>query len=431
MDDKKKPAHSESQVIIPNGYIPFSHLEDDTVDLGKLIRTLLKRKGILFSTIIAALLSSFAYIYFTKPVYEAKVTLEIGKELIPLKDGSLVTKYFDSAKRLKQSIDIKYDTKGKYREKGATAYIKRVETPKKSDGFITIVAYGNDNGSAVSLLEEPIKEIMADHMTYYNSLKEKKNDTIHQLQKQIDYNLNTVLPQLKTSLQLLQTIELDKIKKRLDLIRSIDLKKIDKKIEWIKTEKIPAIKKKILETETEIGKKEKSISTMQEQISKIAHSDPALAAMSAMQVATLQNDVSRLRMRLIDFRSEIKKLEEETIPDLKKEKTRILETKIPNLEAEKVRLEKETIPAKASAIKKIESITIPQLESTIKQIRTSMEEPYLVMTKILGKIYTQEEPVKPKKRLVIAGALIAGTVLGVILILLIEFIGKKPEEESL
>ncbi len=389
-----------------------------------------KRKGIVLFTALVALLISFAFVYFTKPVYEAKVTLEIGKELVTLKDGSLMTKYFDNAKRLKQNIDIKYDTKGKYREKGATAYIKRVEIPKKSDGFITIVAYGNDNVTAASLLEKPIGEIMADHGKYYNSLKEKKSDTIHQLQKQIDYNLNTVLPRLKTSLELLQTIELDKIRKRLDLIRSIDLKKIDKRIEWIKTEKIPAIKKKIHETETEIGKKEKSISTMQQQIAKVAHSDPALAAMSAMQVATLQNDVSRLRMRLIDYRSEIKKLEEETIPDLEKEKTRILETKIPNLEAEKVRLEKETIPAKASAIKKIENITIPQLQTRIKQIRTSMEEPYLVMTKILGKIYTQEEPVKPKKKLVIAVALITGVALGVLLAFFLEFIGKEPEDEA-
>ncbi len=430
MNEKNSSFKEQPQVIVPYGYIPYCPQEEENIDLYTLWQILKKRKHIILFTVAAALLTSMAYIYFSKPVYEAKATLEIGKELVPLKDGSLSTKYFDSAKRLKQSIDIKYDTSGLYRKDDTKAYINSVTIPKKSEGFITISAYGDDNNVAVSTIDKPIKEILTEHKVYYDSLVQKKTDTVRKLEQQIDYNLHTVLPQLKTSLDLLKSIELKKIQKRLDLIRSIDLQQIDEKIGWIKREKIPAIKKKIGEIEHEIEKKERSITTLQRQISKVADSDPALAAMSAMQAANLQNDVSRLRMQLIDFRSEIKKLKEETIPNLEKEKTRILETKIPSLEAEKARLEKEKIPAKISAIKKIESITIPQLQTRIKQIRTSMKEPYLVMTKVLGKIYTQDKPVKPKKKLIIAIALISGLMLGIFLAFFLEFIAKKPEEKA-
>ena len=430
MNETKNSSGGDPQVIVPYGYIPYPPPEEDEIDLRNLWEVLKKRRWLILFTAAAALMASFAYILLAKPLYKAEATLEIGKELVSLKDGSLRTKYFDEAKRLKQNIDIKYDTKGEYREKGVSAYIERVVIPKKSEGFITIVSYGENNDAAMNKLKEPIGEIMDTHRIYYNSLLEKKKDTIRQLQHQVDYNLDTILPSLKTSLELLRTIELGKIDKQLGLIRSIDLKKIDEKIDWIEKEKIPTIEKKLSETESEIVKKEKTIATMRRQISKVAHSDPALAAMSAMQMANLQNDVSRLKMQLIDYRSQIKKLKEETIPDLQREKKRIMETTIPSLEAKKVRLEKEEIPAKISAIKKIENITIPQLKTRIKQIGTSMHEPYLVMTKVLGEIYTQERPVKPKKGVILAIALVSGLLLGVFLAFFLEFITKRAEDET-
>lgn len=51
----------------------------DQVDIYEFINTLLKRKKLIFSIIVIFTLSAITYISLTKPIYEGKVMMEIGK----------------------------------------------------------------------------------------------------------------------------------------------------------------------------------------------------------------------------------------------------------------------------------------------------------------------------------------------------------------
>ncbi len=462
MEKNCDKTQKEPQVIIPYGYIPYNQDEEDEIDLKELWHTLKKRKNTVIATTAAVFAIALTYIFLAKPLYEAKVTLEIGKELTKNKDGVTVTKYFESSKNLKEYLDVKYDTAGKYRDENATAYISSVSVPKKSatEGFITLAALGESNMDAIKTVKKPIEEINARHRAYYDTIIEKKKDAVDTLERQISYDKNILLPHLKKNLELLQTVELKKIDEKISLVKSIDLKqiedkisllksinlkKIDDKIDLMKKVEIPALKEKIKQNEAEIAKKEAAIKAMQKEIKRVAKKDPALATMTSMLVANLQNDIGRINIKIIDLESQIEKIRkevitdleakkkrllEETIPNLEKQKSRLLQETIPNLEAEKRRLLEEVIPRKKADIKKLLTITIPQKQMQISQIRASMKEPYLVMTHIVGKIYTHDYPVKPKKRLVLAVALITGLFLGIFLAFLLEFIAKNENRNE-
>ena len=461
MKKKDTQPEKEPQLVIPYGYIPYNQPEEDEIDLRELWHTLKRRKKTVITTIAIVFTIAVAYIFFAKPLYEAKATLEIGKELVKNSDGVLVTKYFENSKNLKEYLDVKYDTAGKYRDKNATSYVSGVAVPKKgaTDGFITLTALGESNENAKEALKRPINEIIIKHQAYFDTVIKKRKDAIDNLEHQISYDQNTLLPHLKKNLELLQTVELKKIDERISLVKSIDLKqiedkisliksinlkKIDDKINLMKKVEIPALKEKIKQNEAEIAKKESAIKAMQKEIKRVAKKDPALATMTSMLVANLQNDIGRINIKIIDLESQIEKISkenianleaekkrilEESIPNLEKQKSRIIQESIPNLEAEKRRLLEEVIPQKKAAIKKLLSITIPQKQVQISQIETSMKEPYLVMTQIVGKIYTHDHPVKPKKKLVLAIALITGLFLGVFLAFFLEFISKNEKRE--
>ncbi|WP_457593298.1 Wzz/FepE/Etk N-terminal domain-containing protein [Hydrogenimonas sp.] len=432
MNENKHSAKSNPQVIVPYGYLPYPPAEEESVDLYELWQILKKRKFTVLTTVGLFFLVALLYLVIAKPTYEAKVTIEIGKHLTKGNDGTLVAKYFDSAKALKEYMDVKYDTAGKYRDKNTTTYINGIAIPKKSggEGFLTIGAMGNDNDRAIEMLKKPLDEIMAKHKAYFETLVQKKKSAIENLKREIDYDKKILLPQLQKNLELLQSVELKKINEKISLVKSIDLKKIAERIKLLEKIEIPTLQEKIKQNNAVISKKESAIKAMQKEILRVAKQDPALATMTSMQMANLQNDIGRLKIKNIDLESQIKKIKEETIPNLKKQKTRILQETIPNLEVQKRRLLEEVIPRKEADIEKLLSITIPQKLIRIEEISTSMKEPYLVMTHVVGKIYTHDYPVKPKKKLIIAIALVTGLMLGIFLAFFLEFIAKKPEEKA-
>jgi len=346
---KKESRHENKPLTAANSYGQMQiYKPDDEIDLRELWQTVRKRKRIVFITVVLFLTAAFLYILLAKPVYQAKATIEIGKELVKTNGGTLVARYFDNANNIKRYIDVKYDTAGKYRTKGSTAYIEKVSIDKKAAGFLTITALGQNNASAVKMLQKPINEIYTKHIAIMKSILENKIDAIDDIKQQINYDTNVQLHQLTNSLNAFQATE---------------SKKIDDQIKFIKTKKIPALETNIKEFEKEIINKKQSIKNMQLYITKTAKKHPSFAAMTASKISNLKKSITYLRMQIIDFHSRIKTLQYGTTSNLNTTNgTKTLQYgTIPDLKATKKRLLKEIIPAKQTAIKNIESVTIPQL----------------------------------------------------------------------
>jgi len=400
--EEKKNEKNAPQVLPPYGYTPYCQPEEDEIDLRELWMTLKRRKRVVWSITLLFLVGAVIYLFVARPVYEASATIAIGKQLIKKSDGTLVTKYFDKATILKKMLDVKYDTSGKYRDKNTTSYISKITVPKKVDNFLIITAVGPNNEKAISMLKSPLQDVFFKHKIYLQSILDIDSHKVEDLSQQLTYY---------------KTIELNRLKKELELVKNIDLKKINEKIYLIKEAKIPALLKKIEESKKTIEEKDHYIADLKREMSQTSQKDPALAAIASMQISRLQNDISRLSMKIIDYESDIKKFKNIDIPDLEKSKKRIIE---------------EIIPAKKAAIKKMESMTIPNLESKIDELKVSMKPPYLVPTKTIGRIFTFDHPVKPKKKLILVVSLITGLILGVFLAFFLEFIqGIKEETPSI
>jgi len=86
----------------------------------------------------------------------------------------------------------------------------------------------------------------------------------------------------------------------------------------------------------------------------------------------------------------------------------------------------EVLLQKVEEIKElIQKNNIPQLETRIRQLETTLIPPCLVMTRVVGKIYTHDNPVKPKKKLILALAGCGGLMLGIFLAFALELFRKR------
>ncbi len=387
----------EQQQIMVMPYTPCVSAEEDEIDLRELFGVIKKRKKIIIAVTVIFVLLASIYVILAKPIYEARATIQIGKELKKDNNGLLTSQYFDNVKNLKQYLDIKYDTSGKYRDKNATGYIKSITIAKRnaSKAFLNITAYAHSNNEAVKSIQKPIDDILRQDKAYYDTIIENKKRTLERLNQNFIYDKTIILPQLKQDLEFLKTV---------------GLKKIDDKIVLTKSVEIGALKNKIKQNEVEISKKTTAIKSMRKKSLHLIKENPNVAIMISMQIANLENDIANLKTKIIDLKSKISTFQNETIP---------------NLEAEKIKLLKTTIPAKEAEIDKMTSVTLPGIQMQIKETKMTMKKPYLVMTHIVNKIYTHDKPIKPKKKLIIVVALITGLILGVFLAFFLEFLSKE------
>ncbi len=403
-------------------------MNEDTIDLRELFTVLKRRKKLIWLVTGLFTLLALVYVLLATPWWQAKATVEIGRKLQKSNTGMLIPQYFSDTKKLEQYLNIKYDTTGKYKDKNSTGYIKSITLPKKSNAFINITAYAHSNNEAVKILKKPIDDIVHKDKIYYDAILTEKQDRLEKLHQNFVYNKNSILPQLKQSLAFLKTVGLKKINDKIKLIKSIQLKKISDKIKVLKTINIVTLNNKKKQCEAEILNKKTSVQSMRKEIFRVVKREPSLAAMSAMQMANLENDIAHLNTKIIDIESQIQIIREETIPNLEKDKMSILEESIPTIKAQKRKLLEQIIPAKEAEIEKMTSITLPGIQTQIKEIKMSMKEPYLVMSHIVHKIYTQDKPVKPKKALILIIAFITGLMLSVFLAFFLEFLQDSKKE---
>ncbi len=400
--------------------------EEDEIDLIELWQTLKRHKLVIFIATFISLIFAIIFIITTKPKYKATATLQIGGQLEQTGNG-LATKYFEDTDKLKEYLDVKYDVSGKYRKKSTRSYIEDVSIPRKTKGFITITAYGPNNEEAIKTLKVALDDVISKHKAFYDNIIRQNEIKIEELKKQILHDNNVSLPLLKRDIYILQNIEIKKIEEKIDVIKNIDLKKINERIKLARDIEIPSIQKKIGLTKKQLKAKQKNLEQLLTTFKDTKNKKPALAAITALRIDAVQNDINNLRQQIVDYNLQIKKILEETIPDLEKQKQRILEETIPDLEKQKTQILKKQIPMKEAAIKQLLNITIPHLKDQIEHLKLTMQPPYLVMTKIVGKIYTHNYPVKPKKKLILAVALITGLILGIFLAFFVEFIQKARE----
>ena len=370
--------------------------EEDEIDLIELWQTLKKHKLAIFITTIIAIIAAVIFIITTKPKYEAVATLQIGGQLVQTSNG-LATKYFENVNKIKEYLDIKYDVNGKYRKKGTKSYIENVSVPKRTKGFITITAYGPNNNEAIKTLKVALDDVISKHKAFYDNIIRQNEIKIEELKKQILHDNSVSLPLLKRDIYILQ---------------NINLKKIDEKVKLAKDIEIPAIQRKIAIANSQLNAKLENLKQLSASFKNTKSKNPTLAAIISLRIDAVQNDIKNLKQQIIDYKLQIKKILEETIPDLEKQKTQIL---------------KKQIPMKEAAIKQLLNVTIPHLKDQIEHLKLTMQPPYLVMTKIVGKIYTHNYPVKPKKKLILIVALITGLILGIFLAFFIEFIQRAKE----
>jgi len=174
---------------------------------------------------------------------------------------------------------------------------------------------------------------------------------------------------------------LDDVKTR----REFEISNIDKNIKIIQGVEVVLLQEKILILEKSLKEDKKYLKIINSNIKENSNKNPALAAISLIQIKDLRDSISDKSIKLLD---------------LKNEKQNLVNSKVNNLIEE-------------------------------KNFLKSMLLPYSYKnTKIVGDIIISDNPIKPKKKLIVVVAFVTGFILSVFVVFFLQFIGSFKEEDK-
>lgn len=174
---------------------------------------------------------------------------------------------------------------------------------------------------------------------------------------------------------------LDDVKQR----RELEIKNIAIKIENIKNREVLLLTEKIKIQEENLLEYKKQLNLIDDNIKKIENTNPSLAALKLMEKRDLSGFIVSLNLQLMDMKNKKDELETIIVNDL---------------------LEKKNL---------LQSMLLPHNYKN---------------SEVVGKIITNDFPIKPKKRLIVTVAFVTGFILSVFLVFFMEFIKGFKEEEK-
>jgi capsular polysaccharide biosynthesis protein len=168
---------------------------EDEIDLRELVQTVKSKKKLIYLVTGAITLLGVLYAFvLTKPVYEVKAMIEVGKTNAGTKDESPL----DNIEYIKQKLTYVYGINSKKRRDFPR--VKSINVPKKSKSIFSIVVEGRDNDSSIQYINTVVQKLESSYALKVKTYTDTQKELISLTKKDIftsQKNLNDIESTLK------------------------------------------------------------------------------------------------------------------------------------------------------------------------------------------------------------------------------------------
>jgi len=373
-----------------------NHYQEDEIDLRGLFNTLWSRKILIIN--ITSTITILAAIYaFTKtPIYEATALVEVGNYKLQNSNSNSNRKFIDSSPELSKKLNYLYIKPFEKSNIGRDSKIVSISTPKKIKNFIEIRSEAISNQLAAEEINRIIKHIQKEHGAILNDIKQNRESSIKVINRKI--------------LELTQ-YKLITAGVNIEHLKTIELAAISRNINFIQTVQIPDIKTKILSLEGNVLADQKSLDKGYQNLDSI-EGQPALASLRLNKLQFLENRIFSNKNKIIDLDAKKTNLQTNKLKELEDKKISLLQVKLPMLKNNLTKIKDQLDSLNENKIK-LQSLLLPHNYKN---------------TDVAGQIIIHDRPAKPKKKLIVVVAFIAGFILSIFLVFIMNAFRKEDDK---
>ena len=286
-----------------------------------------------------------------------------------IKIGSTDGELLEDSTFLEKKLKLIFNVGSKkniLKENSIKSIVSKVSIVKNIPNFIEISTQAFSNENAIAKNNEVLKFIQDEYKYKLDEYQDVINQNIYNLNKEVEY---------------IQDIELENLKEKIKFLNEVDLVSLNNKLLFNNT--------KLKEYEDNITK-----------ISKRKSSNDTQNMLSAMEILNNQNLILNLQNKIENLNKEKKVLTREELRNLNNQITI-------------------DIPKK-----------ILDVEYKIKEEKFKISKNNLVDTSIVGDIQINDNPIKPKKKLIVVVSFITAFILSIFLVFFMAFISGIKEEKQ-
>ena len=369
--------------------------EDETIDIGELWKSLIKRKGMIVGLTGVITVMALAYVLLAKPIYEVKSNVMVGyigkdknDKTIDIADPAVI------AKRL----NVVFNVEDELKVEEFVSEVSSVSINKKLPNFITIKTEAISNDEALKKNKEVVE--------YMQDLYQSKIDRYI---VNIDNNIETAELSIKT----LENLETKNVQREIELLKTQTVAKIDVQIDFNKNIKMKTLKDKVSFHAEKLKEYTKSVKEIYQKSKN--SKDTATLTISSIQMVNYQNLILNSQNKIEDLKIEIEILKNQTNPNLQRDKNNIENDTLRKLD---YKLNVELPYKRVKLLEEIEELKYNKSEQNIQN------------SKVIGEFVIKDYPLKPKRVLIVIVAFITGFMLSIFLAFFLEFITSAKREEE-
>ncbi|WP_345993650.1 Wzz/FepE/Etk N-terminal domain-containing protein [Sulfurimonas sp. HSL-1716] len=365
-----------------------NNMQEDEIDIRELFKTIVKYKVFIFVFTILVTVGAGIYALMKTPIYEVKSDIQVGY----IGDALL-----GEPISINKELRVVFHVDDQSSNKKIKSLVTNISVNRQVKNFIEITTQGVSNNEAL----KKNKEVL----TYAQNIYKKKIDNFIE-------NTKNSIENRKKALQYVDEIEIPEVQREIEKLKTQKIVEVDNQIVFLQKNEISSLNEKIKSYQ-------KRLTDYMYSVEKLQHydlKDKSENMIVAIQMMNYQNLIQNAQNQIQNLKLKKDKIEMEAIPNLKVQKTNIQRDDIKKLE-DKINI--------TLRDKKID------LQKNIDDLEYLTSSANIKNTDIVGNYVIHDHPVKPRKKLIVGVAFVAGFVLSIFLVFFMEFVkGIKKEEEA-
>ena len=374
---------------------------EDEIDLRELFLTLRRNLKFIIGFTVFITIIAIVVVLLKQPIYEVKSNILVGfieknvkgfeSKKVNIDRPEVIVKKL----RLIFNVDDEVKTKKKFISK-----ISDISVNKKLNNFILIKIEAINNKEGLKLNKKVVKFLIDMYKPKIKQYITNQENEIKIILEGINRIDNFEIKNTKEKIRILKTQKIEKIKEEIEFFKKVTLSSIDNKIKI---------------NNTKIDEYNKILEKLYKDASK--STDTTAQAIYSMQMLNYQNLILNSQNKLEDLKVDKKDINEKKIINLQRD--------IDNINSEEIRklqykIDNELINKKI------------KLQNKIDMIRYNISDQNIKNSQVVGDYIVKDNPIKPKKKLIVIISFITAFMLSIFIVFFREFIStlKYKEEEE-
>lgn len=385
---------------------------EDEIDLKELFQVIWNKKiFIIVFTLFITIVSGF-YIYSKRAIYEVKSYIEVGfidKERI------------EEPKILEQKLKVIFSVEDfneelNSLEKGSVTSIKQM---KNVDNFLEIRTEAFSNEKALEKNKKVLEYVQSLYNPKIEQYKVILNNNILDTQRDINYVKDVEIKNITAQINILKEQEIKKIENEIKALKNQEIPLLKNEIDFLSKTKIKSLQDKVLFYSKSLEKYNLELNNL---MKKIDLNSDASSMIASIQILNYQNLITNTQNQIKDLEIQIESILKDDVLKLKNKIENINNIQIYDLETKKDNVSNETIRKLQSKIDIELKTKITQLNEKIETLNFKKSEQNLSNMKLVGDYIISDNPIKPKKSLVIMISFVTSFILSIFIVFVLNFI---------